>query len=88
VKSKDQFMSAYSAGRSAYQYHAMYDMEPWEAWACVALLAVGTSSSEILLERYTSLPWRGRQGISSVALALFWGVMFAIPNRRRAGKRD
>jgi len=88
VKSKDQFMAAYSAGRSACQNHVMYDMEPWEVWACVALLAVVTSSSEILLERYTSLPWMGRPGISRVALALVWGVIFAIRNRRRAGKRD
>jgi hypothetical protein len=65
-------MAAYSAGQSAYQNHAIHDME----------------SSEILLERYTSRPWMGRQGISSVALALVWGVVFAIRNRRRAVKRD
>jgi hypothetical protein len=68
VKSKDRFMAAYSAGRSAYQNHAMDDMEPWEVWACVALLAVVTSSSKILLERDTSLPWMGRQGISECCL--------------------
>ena len=56
MKSKDRFMAAYSAGRSAQQNHAIYDMEPWEVWACVALLAVVTSASEILLERYTALP--------------------------------
>ena len=88
MKSKDQFMAAYSAGRSAYQNHALYDMEPWEVWAYVALLTVVTSSSEILLERYTSLPWMGRLGISRVALAPVWGIIFAIRNRRRAGKRD
>jgi len=88
VKSKDQCMAAYSAGRSAYQNHTMHDMEPWEVWACVALLAVVTSSSEILLERYTALPWMGRQGIPSVPLALVWGVIFAIRNRRGAVKRD
>ena len=88
MKSKDRFMAAYSAARSAYPNHAMYDMEPWEVWACVALLAVVTSSSEILLEPYTALPWMGRQGISIVALALVWGVIFAIRNRRRAVKRD
>ena len=81
-------MAAYSAGRSAYQNHALYDMEPWEVWAGVALLAVVTSSSEILLERCTSLGSMGRQGISSVALALVWGVIFAIRNRRRRVKRD
>ena len=88
MKSKDRFMAAYSAGQSAYQNHAIYDMEPWEVWAWVALLAVVTSSSEILLERYTALPWMGRQGKSRVALALVWGVIFAIRNRRRAVKRD
>ena len=88
MKSKDRFMAAYSAGRSAYQNHAIYDMEPWEVWACVALLAVVTSASEILLERYTALPWMGRQGKSRVALALVWGVIFAIRNRRGAVKRD
>jgi hypothetical protein len=58
VKSKDQCMAAYSAGRSAYQNHTMHDMEPWEVWACVVV----ASSSEILLERCTSLPWRGCVG--------------------------
>jgi hypothetical protein len=62
VKSKDQCMAAYSAGRSAYQNHTMYDMEPWEVWARVAPLAVVASSSEILPERCTSLPWRGCVG--------------------------
>jgi uncharacterized membrane protein YraQ (UPF0718 family) len=66
----------------------MYDMEPWEVWAWVALLAAVTSFSEILFERYTALPWMGRQEISRVALALVWGVLFAIRNRRRAVKRD
>jgi uncharacterized membrane protein YraQ (UPF0718 family) len=62
----------------------MYDKEPWEVWAWVALLAVVTNSSGILLERYTALSWMGREGISSVALALVWGVIFEIRNRRRA----
>ncbi|HEY4816439.1 MAG TPA: hypothetical protein VIH67_03360 [Candidatus Acidoferrum sp.] len=29
MKSKNRFMAAYSAGQSAYQNHAIYDMEPW-----------------------------------------------------------
>ena len=84
MESKDQFMAAYSAGRSAYQNHAMYDMVPWAVWACVALLAVVTSSSEILLECYTSLPWMGRRGISSVAFGA--GVGRYLRNSKQAAR--
>jgi hypothetical protein len=88
VKSKAQFMAAYSAGRAAYQNLAMDDIRPREAWVYIAALAIVGALSQILLERYTSVSWIGRQGLCFVALSVVWSIIFGTRNRGARRKRN